>query len=126
MSIELIIGIMGIVVPSLTSVALLILRQKEKQKNKEWEKEIKDQMRLYDLQKSNQEDCNERIEKLEKLLKKSSTEKSEIREEKDEFKEKVMELTLKVHELNTKVMMLEKENRELRSILKKQVKGKKK
>lgn len=126
MSIELIIGIMGIVVPSLTSVALLILRQKEKQKNKEWEKEIKDQMRLYDLQKSNQEDCNERIEKLEKLLKKSSTEKSEIREEKDEFKEKVMELTLKVHELNTKVMMLEKENSELRSILKKQVKGKKK
>ena len=68
MSIELIIGIMGIVVPSLTSVALLILRQKEKQKNKEWEKEIKDQMRLYDLQKSNQEDCYERIEKLEKLL----------------------------------------------------------
>ena len=126
MSIELIIGIMGIVVPSLTSVALLILRQKEKQKNKEWEKEIKDQMRLYDLQKSNQEDCNERIEKLEKLLKKSSTEKSEIREEKDEFKEKVMELTLKVHELNTKVMMLEKENNELRSILKKQIKGKKK
>lgn len=126
MSIELIIGIMGIVVPSLTSVALLILRQKEKQKNKEWEKEIKDQMRLYDLQKSNQEDCYERIEKLEKLLKKSSTEKSEIREEKDEFKEKVMELTLKVHELNTKVMMLEKENSELRSILKKQVKGKKK
>lgn len=126
MSIELIIGIMGIVVPSLTSVALLILRQKEKQKNKEWEKEIKDQMRLYDLQKSNQEDCNERIEKLEKLLKKSSTEKSEIRGEKDEFKEKVMELTLKVHELNTKVMMLEKENSELRSILKKQIKGKKK
>lgn len=126
MSIELIIGIMGIVVPSLTSVALLILRQKEKQKNKEWEKEIKDQMRLYDLQKSNQEDCYERIEKLEKLLKKSSTEKSEIRGEKDEFKEKVMELTLKVHELNTKVMMLEKENNELRSILKKQIKGKKK
>lgn len=126
MSIELIIGIMGIVVPSLTSVALLILRQKEKQKNKEWEKEIKDQMRLYDLQKSNQEDCYERIEKLEKLLKKSSTEKSEIRGEKDEFKEKVMELTLKVHELNTKVMMLEKENSELRSILKKQIKGKKK
>ena len=126
MSIELIIGIMGIVVPSLTSVALLILRQKEKQKNKEWEKEIKDQMRLYDLQKSNQDDCYERIEKLEKLLKKSSTEKSEIRGEKDEFKEKVMELTLKVHELNTKVMMLEKENSELRSILKKQIKGKKK
>lgn len=126
MSIELIIGIMGIVVPSLTSVALLILRQKEKQKNKEWEKEIKDQMRLYDLQKSNQEDCYERIEKLEKLLKKASTEKSEIRGEKDEFKEKVMELTLKVHELNTKVMMLEKENSELRSILKKQIKGKKK
>ena len=126
MSIELIIGIMGIVVPSLTSVALLILRQKEKQKNKEWEKEIKDQMRLYDLQKSNQDDCYERIEKLEKLLKKSTTEKSEIRGEKDEFKEKVMELTLKVHELNTKVMMLEKENSELRSILKKQIKGKKK
>lgn len=126
MSIELIIGIMGIVVPSLTSVALLILRQKEKQKNKEWEKEIKDQMRLYELQKSNQDDCYERIEKLEKLLKKSSTEKSEIRGEKDEFKEKVMELTLKVHELNTKVMMLEKENSELRSILKKQIKGKKK
>lgn len=126
MGIELMIGIMGIVIPSLTSVALLILRQKEKEKNKVWEKEMKDQMRLYDFQKSSQEDCYERIEKLEKLLKKSSTEKSEIRDEKDEFREKVMELTLKVHELNTKVIMLEKENSELRSMLKKQIKGKKK
>lgn len=126
MGIELMIGIMGIVIPSLTSVALLILRQKEKEKNKVWEKEMKDQMRLYDFQKASQEDCYERIEKLEKSLKKSSTEKSEIQDEKDEFREKVMELTLKVHELNTKVIMLEKENSELRSMLKKQIKGKKK
>ena len=52
------------------------------------------------------EDCTKRIDKLEKLLEKSS-------EEKDEMREKILELTKDLAELSIKVKYLEMENRRL-------------
>lgn len=52
------------------------------------------------------EDCTKRIDKLEKLLERSS-------EEKDEMREKILELTKDLAELSIKVKYLEMENRRL-------------
>ena len=52
------------------------------------------------------EDCTKRIDKLEKLLEKSS-------EEKDDMREKILELTKDLAELSIKVKYLEMENKRL-------------
>jgi len=52
------------------------------------------------------EDCTKRIDKLEKLLERSS-------EEKDEMREKILELTKDLAELSIKVKYLEMENKRL-------------
>lgn len=52
------------------------------------------------------EDCTKRIDKLEKLLEKSS-------EEKDEMRDKILQLTKDLAELSIKVKYLEMENRRL-------------
>jgi len=52
------------------------------------------------------EDCSKRIDKLEKLLERSS-------EEKDEMREKILELTKDLAELSIKVKYLEMENKRL-------------
>ena len=52
------------------------------------------------------EDCTKRIDKLEKLLEKSS-------EEKDEMRDKILQLTKDLAELSIKVKYLEIENRRL-------------
>src|SRR6056300_190449 len=55
------------------------------------------------------EDCTKRIDKLEKLLERSS-------EEKDEMREKILELTKDLAELSIKVKYLEMENKRLLDI----------
>ncbi len=52
------------------------------------------------------EDCSKRIDKLEKLLERSS-------EEKDEMRDKILELTRDLAELSIKVKYLEMENKRL-------------
>lgn len=52
------------------------------------------------------EDCSKRIDKLEKLLERSS-------EEKDEMRDKILELTKDLAELSIKVKYLEMENKRL-------------
>lgn len=52
------------------------------------------------------EDCTKRIDKLEKLLERSS-------DEKDEMREKILQLTKDLAELSIKVKYLELENRRL-------------
>ena len=52
------------------------------------------------------EDCTKRIDKLEKLLERSS-------EEKDEMRDKILELTRDLAELSIKVKYLEMENKRL-------------
>ena len=55
------------------------------------------------------DDCARRIDKLEKLLEKSS-------EEKDEMRDKILELTKDLAELSIKVKYLEMENKRLSDI----------
>jgi septal ring factor EnvC (AmiA/AmiB activator) len=52
------------------------------------------------------EDCTKRIDKLEKLLERSS-------DEKDEMREKILQLTKDLAELSIKVKYLEMENKRL-------------
>jgi septal ring factor EnvC (AmiA/AmiB activator) len=52
------------------------------------------------------EDCSKRIDKLEKLLEKSS-------DEKDEMRDKILQLTKDLAELSIKVKYLEMENKRL-------------
>lgn len=52
------------------------------------------------------EDCTKRIDKLERLLEKSS-------DEKDEMREKILQLTKDLAELSIKVKYLEMENKRL-------------
>lgn len=52
------------------------------------------------------EDCTKRIDKLEKLLEKSS-------DEKDEMRDKILQLTKDLAELSIKVKYLEMENKRL-------------
>jgi len=52
------------------------------------------------------EDCSKRIDKLEKLLERSS-------DEKDDMRDKILELTKDLAELSIKVKYLEMENRRL-------------
>lgn len=52
------------------------------------------------------EDCSKRIDKLEKLLERSS-------DEKDEMREKILQLTKDLAELSIKVKYLEMENKRL-------------
>lgn len=55
------------------------------------------------------EDCTRRIDKLEQLLERSSTEK-------DEMRDKILQLTRDVAELTVKVKYLESENKRLLDI----------
>jgi hypothetical protein len=121
METQVIISLIGIIVPSLTSLGLLILRQREKRSAKQLKMEMLSQLKIFQLQREAQLDCKERIEKLEKLLRKSSSEKGEIREEKEELIRQVHLLTINVEKLKVRIADFEKENVELKMILKKKL-----